>query len=408
MQSLPINPDIPSHHFAIVTPWYGHQFGGAEKFVKQLAEHMHQSGYSVEVLTTACSSPYVDWSTNDLEVGTFEINGIKVQRFPVDQRDADRYAERYRELLRAEQSAISSDIEHDLIANSINSSQLCNYIEQHAGEHLWIFAPYMYGTTIQGVKRIPDRSFIFPCLHDEPMAYLHCIKDMFSSVRGVLCLSAPEKILIERLYGLSPDKVRFIGCGIEKTAPGKPERFRSSHSIQDDYFIYIGKKDRGKNLHELIRLFDQYIKDTRRRDKLVLIGPGELRWVCEQEQSSNIIDLGIVEDEQTKNDAIAGSIALCHPSVKESFSIVIMEAWLQERPVVVDYAGNVTRDHCERANGGLFYRNYWEFYECLELLSSHPEIGNQLGKQGKHYVVKEFSRDAVLARFAHAVKDMFS
>lgn len=403
-----INPDIPSHNFAIVTPWYGHQFGGAEKFVKQLAEHMQESGYSVKVLTTACSSPYVDWGTNDLEIGTFGIDGVEVQRFRVDQRDADRYAERYRELLRTREITISSDMENELITNSINSSDLNEYIEHHAGEYFWIFAPYMYGTTIHGVKYVADRSFIFPCLHDEPMAYLHCIKDMFSSVRGVLCLSVPEKMLIERLYGLSPEKVQFIGCGIEKTSPGIPERFKLSHGIQDDYFIYIGKKDRGKNLHELIRFFDQYIKDTRRRDKLVLIGPGEIRWVCEGEQSINIIDVGVIENEQTKNDAIAGSIALCHPSVKESFSIVIMEAWLQECPVVVDYSGDVTRDHCTRSNGGLFYRNYWEFYECLELLSSQREIGEQLGKQGKKYVMGEFSWDAVLARFARVMKDIFS
>jgi len=408
MPSLHRNHNIASQKFGIVTPWYAHQFGGAERFIRQFAEQLYQHSFSVEVFTTCCSSPYVEWSTNDLPEGKTEINNLPVHRFSVDRRNADTYARLYRQLTEESSAGITSQEEEQLITNSIHSQALYDFIRQHKDEYIWIFAPYMYGTTLTGSQIAPERTLIFPCLHNEPFATLASVKKVFQNVRGILCLSPPEKELVLRLYALDSASVHYIGCGVTATSIGNPLRFRKKFHINNDYFLYVGKKDTGKNLHILLSFFEQFAQDFRFSGKLVLIGPGDTRWVYEQIDEKYIIDLGVLSEEADKNDALAGAIALCHPSSKESFSIVIMESWLQGRPVVVDYYCDVTRHHCEQANGGLYYRNYWEFFECLKLLITKPDVANVLGQQGRSYVEKEFNWRAVIERFKTALVNLFS
>lgn len=407
MPSLHKNHNIMWQKLGVVTPWYGHQFGGAERFIRQFAEQLAQHSFTVEVFTTCCSSPYVEWSTNDLPEGKTEINNLLVHRFPADRRDADTYAQIYRRLSDVSSGGISREQEELLIANSIHSQALYDFIRHNKDEYIWIFAPYMYGTTIAGSQIAPERTLIFPCLHDEPFATLNSVKKVFQNVRGILCLSPPEKELILRLYGLDSASVHYVGCGVSRVETGNPVRFREKFQITEPYFLYLGKKDIGKNLHILIPFFEQFAQDFRFNGKLVLIGPGDTRWVCEHINERYIIDLGVLNDETYKNDALAGAVALCHPSNKESFSIVIMESWLQQRPVVVDYYCDVTRHHCEQSNGGLYYRNYWEFFECLKLLITRPDIASILGKQGKDYVEKEFNWHTVIKRFITALQHLF-
>ena len=95
----------------------------------------------------------------------------------------------------------------------------------------------------------------------------------------------------------------------------------------------------------------------------MLIGPGGVR--IPERLSADILDLGFVSA-QDKADAYAGALALCQPSLLESFSLVMMEAWLAGTPALVHGRCAVTRDHCLASNGGLFFEDYFEFVEALD------------------------------------------
>lgn len=86
----------------------------------------------------------------------------------------------------------------------------------------------------------------------------------------------------------------------------------------------------------------------------------------------HIQDLGFVHL-QDKYDAYAAAEFLLQPSLMESFSIVIMEAWLAGTPVMVHAGCSVTKDHVERSGGGLHFKDYPSFAEGLELLLSRPK-----------------------------------
>ena len=59
---------------------------------------------------------------------------------------------------------------------------------------------------------------------------------------------------------------------------------------------------------------------------------------------------------------------MCQPSVNESFSIVLMEAWLAGTPVLVHARCPVTTHHVFQAGGGLAFEDFYEFAEALDLL----------------------------------------
>ena len=80
-----------------------------------------------------------------------------------------------------------------------------------------------------------------------------------------------------------------------------------------------------------------------------------------------------------KQMAYAAADIFCMPSVLESYSLVVMEAWLQGTPALVHADCAVTVDHCQRANAGLWFRSYREFDACLERLLDQ-QIGPQLGR----------------------------
>ena len=58
------------------------------------------------------------------------------------------------------------------------------------------------------------------------------------------------------------------------------------------------------------------------------------------------------------------------PSALESFSLVVIEAWVERVPVLVNGACGPTREHCERSGGGLWFTSYPEFEAVLERLVS--------------------------------------
>jgi glycosyltransferase involved in cell wall biosynthesis len=109
-------------------------------------------------------------------------------------------------------------------------------------------------------------------------------------------------------------------------------------------------------------------------------------------------DLGFVPA-QDKYDAMSAALFLCQPSKNESFSLVIMESWLCGKPVLVHAACAVTKDFAQRAEGGLYFNNYFEFEGCVRWLETHPEAAEQLGQNGREFVVANFDWNVVMKKY---------
>ena len=115
-----------------------------------------------------------------------------------------------------------------------------------------------------------------------------------------------------------------------------------------------------------------------------------------------VLDLGDVS-EQERHDAYAAADLFVHPSVHESFSIVLMEGWLLGRPGLVNADCAVTSDHVRAATGGLAYRDADELGACLDWFLDHPEAAARMGQNGGSYVRRNFQWDVVVARLRRAL-----
>jgi glycosyltransferase involved in cell wall biosynthesis len=184
------------------------------------------------------------------------------------------------------------------------------------------------------------------------------------------------------------------GVGVELPVNGEQLDSKPAE-IPDSYFIYAGRKERGKNVHLLCEWFLEYQRNFNRGTRLLFIGGGDESLVPANEC---FLDLGFVS-ESRKLQLIKSSKAVINLSENESFSIVIMEGWLSGVPSVVSAACPVTTNHVRRCNGGLFVANSEEFGLALKYLEENEMARRGLAANGRDYLTREFSYDAVLSRY---------
>jgi glycosyltransferase involved in cell wall biosynthesis len=383
---------------AFVVPRYGADVvGGAETLVRGLAEHLAASGSVVEVLTT-CARDHLSWN-NVLPAGASREAGVMVRRFPVPRRDTRRHAWLQQRILRG--SRLHPNEEARWAEESVGSPELFDHLIRRGAEYdLVCFAPYLFGTTLRGVPLVPGRAVLIPCLHDEPFAHLGIVRDTFQECRGFIFNSSPEADLAEKLFGIRDRPAGVVGLGFDPPPPADPVALRRRHGLEGPLLFYLGRKETGKNVPLLIEYALRYRARRRPDLTLVLAGDGP---VTAPPDTPGVRDLGYL-DAVAKAAAYAAATVVCQPSVNESFSIVLMEAWLVGTPVLVHARCPVTTHHVFRAGGGLAFEDFYEFAEALDLLLEDPERGGRLGRQGRAYVEAEFSWPAVTARLRETLE----
>jgi glycosyltransferase involved in cell wall biosynthesis len=373
-------------------PRYGPDVvGGAETLVRGLAEHLAELGTAVEVLTT-CARDHLSWK-NVLPPGTTRETGVLVRRFPVRARDTRRHGWLQQRILRG--ARLRPKEEARWAEESVGSAELFDHLAGRHGDYdLVCFAPYLFGTTLLGVPLVPGRAALIPCLHDEPFAHLGVVREAFRACRGFIFNSAPEAALADKLFGIGDRPAGVVGLGFDPAPPADAAAFRRRHGLEGPLLVYLGRKETGKNVPLLIQYALRY-RAVRRSDlTLVLAGDGP---VTAPPGTPGVRDLGYL-DVAAKAAAYAAATIVCQPSVNESFSIVLMEAWLAGTPVLVHAGCPVTTHHVVQAGGGLAFEDFYEFAEALDLLLGDPPRRAQLGRQGRAYVETVYSWPAVTAR----------
>jgi len=383
----------PSKPIAIVTPWWSEQCtGGAEFLAREIAFHLLERGRTVEVLTTCGRNAFCDWAEDFYSPGAVMENGLTVRRFSLHRRNEGRFAQLYEAL--NDGRVLSPLDEQDFLRNSVNSRSLCAFIEEHRDQYQFCFLPYLYGTTYFGVLAAEGRAIIVPCLHNEPIAYLQVFQRMMASAQGLWFLSEAEYYFARALYPIQQAAARVIGAGMDFCGRGEGGRFRSRHGLEGPYLLFAGRRVPGKGSGLLLRYFVRF-SESHPEWRLVLAGPGDR--VSAGEMSASVLDLGFVEKQQLW-DAMAGATVFCQPSRYESFSYVLMEAWMQGAPALVNAQCEVLRWQCELSGGGLWFGDEREFERALVYLRSHPEEAARMGRQGRDYVERNFRWSDVMDR----------
>lgn len=386
---------------AFVTPWYGEIPGGAETETRRTAEHLGAAGFNVEVLTTCIRDFQASWDKNHHRPGETLINGVRVRRFAVEPCNRPLFEQlnwRVTNGLRltAEEAALWVD-------HMINSPTLFNFLRETEEKCLFFFIPYLFTTTIRGVHIVPHRSFIIPCLHDEPAAYLPPVQKALQAARGLIFNANAESELLKKIGAYVENQTKVVvGTGIDVEKSGRAAAFREKFSLKDPFVFYIGRRAEGKNTPLLIAYWADYVRQHRPKAKLLLAGSGTI--AVPEDVAGSIVDLGFISEED-KTNAYAAASLVCQPSVNESFSIAIMDGWVQGVPALVHAHCPVTVEHCIRSNGGLYFASSAEFTATLNLLLTQSTLREQLGENGRHYVMNHFRWETIVNRYRQIVNE---
>ena len=388
-----------AQRIAFICPRFSEQgtVGGAETLIKALAERLAAAGRDVDILTT-CARDHFTWK-NEIPAGTRTFGNLTVTFFPVNEdRDHGTFARLQQSIDRRQK--LSREDEELWIANSVNSRELIQHLEDKRTHYDRIIAgPYLFGMTYFASLVAPDKFFLVSCLHDEPFAYLSIMRDLFHRAAGILFNTAPEKALAQRLYSTG-DRGAVVGLGLDDF-PSNDAAFRRKHQITQPYIIYSGRRETMKGTPLLTAFMHAFRQRTGRDVRLVFTGSGPIEAPAEMTES--ILDAGFVS-EQEKHDAMAGAVCFIHPSVNESLGIVLLESWLARTPALVHAKSDVLRDQCHRSGGGLWFRYYPEFEECLLRFLDDTTLRNAMAESGRRFVLDQYSWPAVEARLIDALE----
>jgi glycosyltransferase involved in cell wall biosynthesis len=177
------------------------------------------------------------------------------------------------------------------------------------------------------------------------------------------------------------------------------------------YVLYVGRKETMKNVPLLIDYFCiGKDKGTIPAElKLVIAGAGSFSDLHRPQAllRSDVIDLDHVS-ECEKQRLMKHSLCVCQPSTNESFSIVLMEAWMVGAPVLVHARCLVTREHVVASCGGLFFGDEHDCAAVLSALLRQANLRQRLAHAGLQYVQTRYAWSSVLQRFDTALAQIFS
>jgi len=381
---------------------YGDEIaGGAEQHCREIAERMAQRGHDVEVATT-CAKSYVDWA-DAYEPGPSVLNGVVVNRFRVARPRDNRVFDllNFRMLLGHGSRPLYAQREW-MREQGPWCPDLTAWLDRNAGRFDCVVCfTYLYWTTWATLETLRGRVplVLHPTVHDEPPLRLSMFDTEFRAP-DAFALSAPEEAdLIKARFRFDPPGA-VVGIGVE-VGEGDGERFRAAYGLADTpYLLYVGRIDPGKGALALADMFVAY-KDRHPADELVLVMLGDE--LVEVPRRDDIVVTGFV-DYETRDDALAGALALAQPSYFESFSMILTEAFAFGRPALVDGRCAVLRGHAERSGAAIPYDDFGTFEAALESLLADPALGDAMGAAGRAYVEREYTWDVVLDRYEALVE----
>lgn len=376
---------------ALVIQRYGRDVnGGAEQHARMLAEELARR-HSVEVLTT-CAEDYITWA-NKFSQGTETINGVTVRRFRVaKKRNVAHLAEVSQAVFRGARHTMDDErLWFEL--NGPYAPDLLDYIEKERNRYDWfLFMCFRYFQTSFGLPKAADKAILFPIAENEPSTRLRHARTLFQIPAAAIFFTPEERQLVMDCGGNPNLPYRIIGSGLQlpKTTVSGAD-FRRKTGIEGPYFLYLGRIDPNKGCDRMFKFFTAYMSEYDDSVPLLLIG-GKKMPVPEH---PGIIPVGYLSEEE-KYAAIRECEVLIMPSFYESLSLVILEAWSQKKPVLVNARCEVLKGQVTRSDGGLFYNDYTEFAEALTLLRRDPALGKKLGASGCRYYVENYLWDRII------------
>lgn len=374
---------------AFVVQRYGPEITGGSEFLCQAVATRLVRWYQVEVITT-CAKDYRTWK-NEFSAGRGFQDGVMIYRFPtIQERDINAFNEHSKWLF-SNPHTVNDEIRW-LNEQGPVCPDLIAYLEKHGNEYdAVVFFTYLYYPTYYGLKVCGPRKILIPTAHDEPPLRLQMYHEVMQQPAALIFNSEAEKRLVLQRFSVQDKPHRIAGIGVHVPRGISPFRFPRSQGFDRPYIIFGGRIDEGKNAHQLVDYYNKFMELHPNSVYLVLFG----QLAMKLPSNPNIVYYGFVT-EQKKWEIIRGAAVSVIPSHLESLSILALESLALGVPILTNAQSPVLKELAERSNGGLYYNDFNEFEVMLEKLLREPRLRYTLGRQGRHYVLRNYTWRKVL------------
>lgn len=379
----------------VVVPRYGGDaVGGAEKAMRMIAERLVAwHGWQVEVFTT-CATSALTWE-DVVAPGTSEYRGVTVHRF---ESESGRDPEWGLVAGRVEQSPTTVDAIGQRLFVDRQGPVCPDALDaaEASDADLVAFSPYLFHPAVRGVPRLGARAVLHGAAHDEPALHLDIMQEMYAAAGALSYYTDAERHLAERLFPVRHKPSVTLGLGIdEPDTTGDGAAVREAFGIGERPFVVcVGRVENGKGARALDLFFREYKRRRPGPLALVFVGPANERL----DPHADVIVTDVV-DEATKHALVAESLVSISPSAMESFSMVILEAWVAGTPVLVNAQCGATVEHAARGRGGLWFDGYPSFEVALDRLLADQQLRATLAANGAAYTAEQFTWTAVIDRY---------
>jgi len=271
-------------------------------------------------------------------------------------------------------------------------------IKLYTMHEYWLFCPTH---TLLRFNRVPCiRPYCFACslMYRRPpqwWRYAGLMKAMLKHVDAFITPSRFSKdIHLQR--GLNIPIVHIPGF-VPLT-----EYFSTDQALEEPYFLFVGRLEKLKGLQTLIPIFRHYPKA-----QLLVAGKGSYETRLRQLAggSKNIHFLGYLPDYQLQA-LYQKAVALIVPSIcVEIFSLVIIEAFRQQTPVVLRNLGGMP-ELIEESGGGFVYNTEEELVAAMDRLLEDPSYRRELGLRGYETYQRKWTAEAHLKRYFELIHEV--
>jgi len=242
-------------------------------------------------------------------------------------------------------------------------------------------------------SRRVGRPFVFtPLRHERPLGWSSpAFRQLYRQSDAVIALTRSEaQWLID--HGAPPERVSVIGAGPLNDPSTSPEPAQRLVD-RDRFVLFLGQLHRYKGFEALLQAAKRL--QDRRDVRFVFAGPdvrGHARRL--PGAGSNIIYLSSVSDE-LRNSLLQACSVLCVPSGRESFGLVLVEAWNCGKPVIGGPAAATKELIDDGVDGWSVPQDPIVIAQRLSDLLENPSLAERMGTNGKRKVDQQFSWAAI-------------
>jgi glycosyltransferase involved in cell wall biosynthesis len=225
---------------------------------------------------------------------------------------------------------------------------------------------------------------------------------LFNRMLGhVDCFLSPSRFTLQKHLEMGLD-IPIQHMPYFLPTPEESGNGASTDASSRPFFLFVGRLEYIKGVQNLIPVFKE-----RPEFDLLVTGDGTYAENLREQAkgASNIKFLGRLDQDRLKS-LYRSAIAVIVPSIcYETFGIIVIEAFSQKTPVIVNDLGALP-EVIEDSRGGFVYKTQAELNGAMDKLASDPELRAELGENGHAAFMKYWNEEAHLQQYLGLIEKL--